>query len=146
TNMPTVLMKIVGIESLPVNATSTVVWGQSKLWVALVLDNSGSMSQGDSSGSKMTALKNASAQLLTTLQTASANPGDVQVAIVPFTRSVNLGTGFASNAAMDWGEWDAPPLNPGSTTVQQGTTTVADAYAIPNPIASSPSTIVFAAW
>jgi Flp pilus assembly protein TadG len=36
--MPTVLVKLVGISSLPVTATSTVVWGQSKLWVALVLD------------------------------------------------------------------------------------------------------------
>src|SRR5665213_3373722 len=63
--MPTILMKVAGFATIPVSATSTVVWGQSKLWVALVLDNSGSMSQGDSSGSKMTALQNASQQLLT---------------------------------------------------------------------------------
>ena len=46
--MPTVLMKLAGITTLPVSASTTAVWGQSKLWVALVLDNSGSMSQGDS--------------------------------------------------------------------------------------------------
>ena len=72
--------------------SSTVVWGQSKLWVALVLDNSGSMSQGDSGGSKMTALKNASNQLLTILQNAAANAGDVQVSITPFVKVVNVGT------------------------------------------------------
>ena len=65
--MPAVLVKLVGISSLPVTAASTVVWGQSKLWVALVLDNSGSVSQGDSNGSKMDALQNASYQLLTVL-------------------------------------------------------------------------------
>jgi len=54
--MPTVLMKIAGVTSLPITTSSNVVWGQTKLWVALVLDNSGSMSQGDSTGSKMSAL------------------------------------------------------------------------------------------
>ena len=44
-SMPTVLMKLAGITTLPVSTTSNVIWGQSKLWVALVLDNSGSMSQ-----------------------------------------------------------------------------------------------------
>ena len=41
--MPTILMKLAGITTLPVTTSTTVVWGQSKLWVALVLDNSGSM-------------------------------------------------------------------------------------------------------
>jgi Flp pilus assembly protein TadG len=148
-NMPTVLVKLVGITTLPVAANSTVVWGQSKLWVGLVLDNSGSMSQGDSSGSKMNALQSASHQLLTILQNASTNPGDVQVGIVPFTRSINMGeSSYVSNAAMDWGEWDAPPVAPGSTTVlvQPGNIPLADTFAITNVISGSPSTIVFAAW
>ena len=42
--MPATLLKMAGYSDLPVTASSTVVWGQSKLWVALVLDNSGSMS------------------------------------------------------------------------------------------------------
>jgi hypothetical protein len=46
-NMPTVLMKLAGINTVPVSTTSTVVWGQTKLWVALVLDNSGSMCEPD---------------------------------------------------------------------------------------------------
>ena len=75
------------MTALPVTTSSTVVWGQSKLWVALVLDNSGSMSQGDSSGTKMDALQNASHQLLTILQNAVTTAGDVQVSIVPFVKS-----------------------------------------------------------
>jgi len=67
--------------------------GQTKLWVSLVLDNTGSMSETDGTGlSKISALKTAATQMLTTLQNASANPGDVQVALVPFTKNVDVGT------------------------------------------------------
>ena len=119
--MPASLLKIAGYTQLPVTASSTVVWGQSKLWVALVLDNSGSMSQGDSSGSKMTALQNASNQLLTILQNASTNAGDVQVSIVPFVKNVNMGySSFASTNYIDWTDWSSPPLV--GTVVQADTT------------------------
>ena len=83
TPMPTILMKLAGITTMPVSTSSTVVWGQTKLWVGLVLDNTGSMSQTDSTGtSKISALQTASHQLLTILQNAAANAGDVQVSIV----------------------------------------------------------------
>ena len=110
TPMPTILMKLAGFTTLPITTTSTVVWGQTKLWVSLVLDNSGSMANGDSSGSKMTALKNASHQLLNILQNAASNPGDVQVAIVPFVHTVNVGTANAGAAWVDWTDWNSPPI------------------------------------
>jgi Flp pilus assembly protein TadG len=78
-NVPTTLMRIakeLGVTKWPyvtVNATSTVVWGQTKLWVSLVLDNTGSMTQTDGTGtSKISALQTATHQLLTMLQNASA--------------------------------------------------------------------------
>ena len=118
--MPTVLMKIAGFSTIPVSTSSTVVWGQSKLWVALVLDNSGSMAQGDSSGSKMTALQNASQQLLTTLQGASSTPGDVQVSIVPFVKVVNVGTANKSATWVDFAsDWAKPPVTNQSTDAHQ---------------------------
>jgi Flp pilus assembly protein TadG len=119
--MPTVLMKLAGIPTLALSTTSTVVWGQTKLWVALVLDNSGSMSQGDSSGSKISALKdaitNSSYGLLNTLQNAAANPGDVKVGLVPFTNDVKPGTGLCSGC-IDWTRWSAQGAAevPASTT------------------------------
>ena len=128
-----------------VNASSTVVWGQTKLWVALVLDNSGSMSEGDSGGSKMDALHdaitNSTYGLLTILQGAAANAGDVQVGIVPFTRSINMGySAFASSGYIDWGEWEAPPQPIGTNL----------SYAVPNQYNSGNtgdvSTISFAAY
>ena len=120
------LLPGVNIPSPTVGAQSTVVWGQTKLWVALVLDNSGSMSQGDRSGSKMSALQdaitNSSYGLLKTLQSAAANPGDVMVGIVPFTRSVNAGIdpGGANGVFIDWGEWEAPPANAGTLSINLG--------------------------
>ena len=135
--MPTVLMKLVNITSLPVTSSSTVVWGQSKLWVALVLDNSGSMANGDATGSKMSALQSASHQLLTVLQNAASTPGDVKVGIVPFTRSVNMGeAAYVGSASIDWGEWNAPPYAPGVNTT----------YPVPNVHFAAPATISFEAF
>jgi Flp pilus assembly protein TadG len=113
-NLPTSLLKVIGKTTLPVTTSATVVWGQSKLWVALVLDNSGSMAQGDSTGTKMEALKNASKQLLTILQNSSSTVGDVQVSITPFDRNVNVGTGKANETWIDWTDWEAPPVVPGT--------------------------------
>lgn len=121
TPMPTILMKLAGITTMPVSTSSTVVWGQSKLWVALVLDNSGSMCQPDSqpciddsnTASKIYQLKNATKTMLTSLQGVSTTPGDVQVSITPFNREVDVGTGNVNAAWIYWGFWEAEPPNSG---------------------------------
>ncbi|HYS45499.1 MAG TPA: pilus assembly protein TadG-related protein, partial [Rhizomicrobium sp.] len=123
-SMPTVLMKVAGITSVPIATASSVVWGQSKLWVALVLDNSGSMSQGDANGTKMSALKSASQQLLTVLQNASAHAGDVKAGIVPFTNVVKVGAGNVGASWLDWTDWEAAPKDSSGVTID-------DAYLIP---------------
>jgi Flp pilus assembly protein TadG len=138
--MPTVLMKLAGIPTLALSTTSTVVWGQTKLWVALVLDNSGSMAQGDSSGSKISALQdaitNSSYGLLNTLQNAAANAGDVKVGLVPFTNDVNPGTGICSGC-IDWTNWSAQ----GAAEVPPSTTGPGDdcpySYGCRSPAANS---------
>ena len=106
-NVPMTLMNVVGIKTVPVSASSQVVWGQTKLWVALVLDNTGSMTETDNTGtSKISALKTASHQLLTMLQNASSNPGDVKVSIVPFNRDVDVGASYYNASWIDWTSWD----------------------------------------
>lgn len=117
--MPTTLMGVAGIHTVDVRASSTVVWGQTKIWVALVLDNTGSMCQSDTSpnagspcpnpgsGTKIASLQAASHNLLTMLQNASANAGDVKVAIIPFVKDVNIGTSNAGASWIDWTSWDA---------------------------------------
>ena len=51
-SVPTSLLGIIGINNIDLNLTSTSKWGETKLRVALVLDNTGSMAQNG----KMTAL------------------------------------------------------------------------------------------
>ncbi|MGH6870620.1 MAG: pilus assembly protein TadG-related protein [Rhizomicrobium sp.] len=120
--MPTTLMNVVGIKTMTVGYTSKVVWGQTKLWVSLVLDNTGSMTQTDGTGtSKISALKTASDNLLTTLQGVAANAGDVQVAIVPFSKDVNLGTSYSGSSWLDWTDWEAaPPSSTPSSSIGPG--------------------------
>ena len=80
-----------------------MLWGIKKLNLALVLDNTGSMAQS----AKMTNLKTAAHNLLTTLQNAAKTPGDVKVAIVPFATDVNVGTSNVNANWIDWTDWDA---------------------------------------
>jgi Flp pilus assembly protein TadG len=111
--MPTTLLKAVGIDTMTVAASSKVVWGQLKLWVSLVLDNTGSMTQTDNTGtSKMSALKTASHQLLTMLQNASTTAGDVRVAVVPFTRNVKIGTSYKTATWLSFTDFTAAPPTP----------------------------------
>jgi len=57
-----------GLSNVNINVTATIKWGNSRLRVALVLDNTGSMAQSG----KITALKTATNSLLTQLQTAAS--------------------------------------------------------------------------
>lgn len=80
--MNTNFMGVMGFKQLTIDGSSTASWGTTKLQVALALDNTGSMAEA----SKMTFLKTATHNLLTMLQAAATNPGDVQVAIIPFSK------------------------------------------------------------
>ena len=75
-----------GIDHLNISASTTSTWGNTRLRVALVLDNTGSMA----SSNKMTALKTASQNLLTQLKSAAMTPDDVYVSIIPFNKDVNV--------------------------------------------------------
>jgi len=140
-DMPTTLMHVVGIDTLSVGYTSKVVWGQTKLWVSLVLDNTGSMTQTDSTGtSKISALKTATTQLLTTLQNAAATPGDVKVAIIPFSKDVNVGTSQVSASWIDWTDWEAAPANGSvSSSVGPGSSCPYSSYSNGYTCQSTPS-------
>ena len=87
------------IDTINIAATTTSTWGNTRLRVALVLDNTGSMA----SSNKMTALKTASQNLLTQLKSAAITPDDVYVSIVPFNKDVNVD---ASNVGASWLRWD----------------------------------------
>jgi Flp pilus assembly protein TadG len=92
-------MKVVGYPQLPFNSSSTSAWGNTRLRVALALDNTGSMS----SSGKMTALKTASKNLIDQLKASAINTGDVYISIIPFAKDVNVG---AANHNQNWLRWD----------------------------------------
>ena len=123
TQLASILKLVGGRTVFPVGAHTQVAWGNSRLRVALVLDNSGSMS----SAGKIDALKTASTNLINQLKAIVKTPGDVYISIVPFVRDVNVGpsnynaTWMADATA--WTAWGAPPaftapsssVGPGST-------------------------------
>ncbi|EJW11820.1 hypothetical protein A33M_2725 [Rhodovulum sp. PH10] len=94
-------------STLPVSGSSTAVWGNSRLRVALVLDNTGSMA----SAGKMDALKTASKNLIEQLKNAAQKDGDVYVSVVPFAKDVNVAIAPDTHTAswIDWSDWEAPP-------------------------------------
>lgn len=91
------------VGNVTINASSTSTWGNTRLRVALVLDNTGSMAQDG----KMDALKTASQNLLAQLQSAATTPEDVYVSIIPFSKDVNMGAGNYSQSWLRWDLWDA---------------------------------------
>jgi len=91
------------------NTNTTTTWGNTRMRVALVLDNTGSMGQNG----KMAALQSAAKNMIDTLSTYNKTDGDVYISIVPFTKDVNVGTfNGASNVNapwINWAEWEAEP-------------------------------------
>ncbi len=98
TIIKTEFTQVMGFSEVHVLSSSTVAWGTSKLQVALVLDNTGSMS----SSGKIGALKAASRNLLKQLEAAAQKDGDVRVSIIPFANGVNVGKDNKDATWLDW--------------------------------------------
>jgi len=96
--------KVIG-HDFYLSTSSTAKWGTSRLRVALVLDNTGSMADAG----KIGALQTATHGLLNQLQGAVTTTGDVYVSIIPFVKDVNLGS---SNWNTDWVYWGTPVQDP----------------------------------
>ncbi len=111
-DVPTTILAAVGWNTLTVGDSSTVKWGSSRLRVALVLDNTGSMADSG----KIAALKTATANLLTQLQNAATTNGDVYVSIIPFVKDVNLDPSNWNSDYIYWGTiTGAAPQDPNAT-------------------------------
>ena len=101
----TTISRVFGQQQMPIGSSTTVTWGSTKLRVTLVLDNTGSMTQSDASGvTKISALKTAAHQFLDQMQKSATNPGDVQVAIVPFNNFVKVNAATYRNKT--WIDWN----------------------------------------
>ncbi|MGI9424998.1 MAG: pilus assembly protein TadG-related protein, partial [Hyphomicrobiaceae bacterium] len=90
----TPFLSVIGIDSLAVNLTSKAVLAAgsnagSHIEVAMMLDTTGSMS-----GSKMDDLKEAAKDLVEIVVWSDQSTYTSRVALAPFSRYVNVGTGY----------------------------------------------------
>src|SRR5690606_6997794 len=100
-------MKIAGFPQLSFGTSSTSTWGNSRMRVALVLDNTGSMRDNG----KMAALQKAAKDMIDSLSAFAKTADDVYISIVPFAKDVNVGTSNVSASWISWSEWlDEPPI------------------------------------
>lgn len=86
----TTIMKVAGFNNLEVNAFTEVTLNEKKIELAMVLDNTGSMSWSG----KLAALKSAADTLLEVLIPADGPDvsQDVKIGLVPFAAAVNIGS------------------------------------------------------
>jgi Flp pilus assembly protein TadG len=89
-------------KSITVNATSTAAWGNVRMRVAMVLDNTGSMADDG----KMPAMQTAAKSLVDQLSALSKTDGDVYISVVPFSRDVNVGASNYNQPWIDWTDWE----------------------------------------
>ncbi len=102
-SVPTSFMKLIGKNSMDVQAVSVITRDTSGLELVLVLDNTGSMN----SGGKLASLKTASHDLINILFGNETAPPLLKLGLVPFAGTVNIGaanTSLVSNlGSYDWG-------------------------------------------
>jgi len=108
-SMPTDFMRIAGYPTLGFSASSTSAWGNTRMRVAMILDNTGSMA----SNGKMSAMQTAAKDMIDTLSGYNKQTGDVYISIVPFSKDVNVGTTNGTSNVdaswLNWTEWEGEP-------------------------------------
>jgi Flp pilus assembly protein TadG len=104
-SMQTDFVKLAGFPTLNYDSSSTAAWGNSRMRVAMVLDNTGSMAQNGKIAAMQTAAKN----MIDTLSNYNKQTGDVYISIIPFTKDVNVGTPNVNASWINWTEWEAEP-------------------------------------
>ena len=98
-------MRVAGFPNLNFNTASTSLWGNTRMRVALVLDNTGSMA----SNGKMAALQKAATDMIDKLAALNKTAGDVYISIIPFAKDVNVGTANVGASWINWTNWEGEP-------------------------------------
>ncbi|CAN7578376.1 pilus assembly protein [Bradyrhizobium sp. LjRoot220] len=102
-NIPTEFMKVAGFPKIGFDTSSTSLWGNVRMRVALALDVTGSMS----SDGKMTAMKPAAKALIDQIGALAKNTGDIYISVIPFAKDVNVGASNYDQSWIEWSDWDA---------------------------------------
>jgi Flp pilus assembly protein TadG len=87
-SVPTSIMKVVGINSVPISANNTVIRQINGLELAMVLDNTGSMVTNNNIG----AVRTAAQSLTDILFGGIAVHPYLKIALVPYSAAVNVGS------------------------------------------------------
>lgn len=98
-SIDTYFLKIAKLNTLTASAASTATWSSSSLEIAMVLDNTGSMSDSG----KLSALKTAAAAMVDTLSAKATSTYTIKFSLVPFSNFVKVGNGYQSAAWIDQG-------------------------------------------
>ncbi len=109
----TMIMSIVGIDTMTVGSAAEITRESRGLEVALVLDNTGSMYWNG----KIGALRNSATSLINILFGENAFPENLKVSLVPFVTSVNI---RASSFDMDWMDVNAAATHHGENFDESG--------------------------
>ena len=83
----TTFMKLANINTLAVGANAVITKKELNIELVLVLDTTGSMA----SSNKLTSLKSAAKQLVSTLFDGQSTSSTVKIGVVPFAAAVNVG-------------------------------------------------------
>ncbi len=94
--VPTLFMKLAGIDSFSVAASAEVTRANTGLQLVMVLDTTGSMAWGG----KIEALRQASQDLVDILFGNNTTNDKLQIAVVPYSQAVNVGD--LGDAFIDW--------------------------------------------
>lgn len=94
TSVAMTLFGVLRTEPLQVAASNEISWDIGKVEIALVLDNTGSMTQNNSP--KLDNLKKAATSLVNKLEAAMTQEGQVKIGVVPFSMTVRLDPSYAT--------------------------------------------------
>jgi Flp pilus assembly protein TadG len=95
------LMGLMGVDKIPLSVTSRTVITNNTYEIALVMDNSGSMSSSAGGKSKMDAAKDAAKTLVNIMFTSEVSASRTKISLVPFTLSVKVGANYQTSLWMD---------------------------------------------
>ncbi|MEH6950315.1 TadE/TadG family type IV pilus assembly protein [Nitrobacter sp. NHB1] len=115
-------MKVVGFPQLNFGTSSTSTWGNSRMRVAMVLDNTGSMAQNG----KMSALISAAKDMVDTLSGYNKNTGDIYISLIPFAKDVNV-NGVVGSSYIKWSS-PTGTSNPDTWDENNGTCSAGSSY------------------
>ena len=102
-DVPTLFLRLINVNQVPVAASNQVSKGTNALELALVLDNTGSMMCGDGGTSSCNSgtahidtLRIDAQQIVDTLFKDSVDPTKLKISVVPYVTAVNVGGAFCT--------------------------------------------------